>query len=286
MANEKEQITTRHFIDLEKVIASKSDKLAKNMPGFILNYLKRIIHQEEINEFLYTHRQKYGLEFIAEVINYFDLDIPVTGWENLPETGRYVLASNHPLGGLDGMALMHTIGKKRQDFVFPVNDLLLFVPNVKDLFFPLNKHGKNTENIRQFDNTFASSQLILYFPAGLVSRKKKGIIKDPPWKKTFLTKAREHNRDIIPCHIGGRNSNFFYNLANIRVALGIKSNLEMLYLPNEMFKQTNHTVPITFGKPIPIEYFDRKKKKDIKWAAELREQVYALGNNKPLPIDL
>ena len=286
MEDSKGQITTRHFIDLDKVIASKSEKLAKNLPGFILNYLKRIIHQEEINEFLYNNRQKFGLDFIAEVVKYFELDIPVTGWENLPKSGRYVLASNHPLGGLDGMALMHTIGQKRKDFVFPVNDLLLFLPNINELFFPLNKHGSNTDNIRQFNKTFASDQMILYFPAGLVSRKKKGIIKDIPWKKTFLTKAREHNRDIIPCYIGGQNSNFFYNFANLRTTLGIKSNIEMLYLPNEMFKQTKKTIPITFGKPIPIEHFDRKKKKDVEWTAELREQVYALGNNKPLPIDL
>ncbi|MCF8331827.1 MAG: 1-acyl-sn-glycerol-3-phosphate acyltransferase [Bacteroidales bacterium] len=286
MENESKPIITKHFIDLDKVIASKSERLAKALPGFVLRYLKNIIHQEEINSFLYEHRNKFGLNFIDEIVRYFDLNIPVTGIENLPERGRYTIVSNHPLGGLDGMALMHIIGQKRQDFVFPVNDLLLFIPNVKEFFIPINKHGKNTENIRRFDETFASDKLILYFPAGLVSRKKKGIIRDPEWKKTFLTKARKFNRDIIPVYIGGRNSNFFYNLANIRTALGIKSNIEMLYLPNEMFKQTDNTIPITFGKPIPISYFNRKLKKDIEWAEDIKKQVYALGNKEPLPISI
>lgn len=284
MAQEIQQITDRKFIDLDKVIASKSEKLARSMPGFIMRYLKRIIHVDQINEFLYEHRNKYGLDFVNEVVNYFELNIPVTGWENLPDTGRYILVANHPLGGLDGMALMHKIGQKRKDFIFPVNDLLLFLPNVRNLFVPINKHGKNTENIQKYNEAFESDQLMLFFPAGLVSRKKGNKIRDLEWKKTFITKARKYDRDIIPVHIGGKNSNFFYNLANLRKTLGIKANIEMLYLPNEMFKQFKNTIPITIGKPIPVKQLDRKQKKDIEWAADIKQQVYALGNKEPLPI--
>lgn len=284
MAKEEQQITTRNFIDIEKVIASKSEKLARGLPGFIIRYLKRILHQDEINEFLYNNRNKYGIDFVNAVLDYFDINVNVNGFENLPAEGRYVLVSNHPLGGLDGMALMSTISSKRNDFVFPVNDLLLFVPNVRDLFVPINKHGKNVDNIRTFDDAFASDKLILYFPAGLVSRKQKGVIKDPQWKKTFITKARKHKRDIIPVHIGGRNSNFFYNLANLRKALNIKSNIEMLYLPNEMFKQQDKNIPVTFGEPLPINLFDRKKKKDIDWAALAREHIYSLIDNTASPL--
>ncbi len=285
MVQEERQHIGRNFIDLDKVIASKSEKLAKSLPGFVMRYLKNIIHQEEINEFLYKNRDQYGLDFVDKVIAYFNLDIRVTGMENLPESGRYILVSNHPLGGLDGIALMHSIGKKRRDFIFPVNDLLLFMPNVRELFIPINKHGRNTENIRLFDETFKSDKLILFFPAGLVSRKRKGVIRDPEWKKTFLSKARKYDRDIIPVHIGGRNSNFFYNLANLRKALNIKANIEMLYLPNEMFKQFDREIPITIGQPVPVEYFDRKRKNDKEWAAVVKEHVYALGNKQPLPIN-
>ncbi|MFO8086468.1 MAG: 1-acyl-sn-glycerol-3-phosphate acyltransferase [Bacteroidales bacterium] len=286
MGQSLEKITDRHFIDLDRVIASKSQRLANALPGFILRYLKKIIHQKEINDFLYDHRNDFGLDFTQAMVEYFDLNIPVKGIEHLPEKGRYIIVANHPLGGLDGLALIHTIGKRTTNFVFPVNDILLFIPNVKEFFLPINKHGTNTENIRRFDEAFSSDQLILYFPAGLVSRKKRGIIEDPEWKKTFLSRARKYKRDIIPVHIGGRNSNFFYNLANIRTGLGIKANIEMLYLPNEMFKQKDNTVPITIGKPIPIEYFDRKKQRDQEWAALIKKQVYALGKNQPLPIQV
>lgn len=284
MANEEQTVITKNFIDVEKVIASKSQKLVNLLPGFIIRYLKNIIHQDEINDFLYNHRDKYGVDFVKAVLDYFEVNIQVEGLENLPSSGRYVVVSNHPLGGLDGMALMKVISEKRNDFVFPVNDLLLFIPNVRDLFVPINKHGKNIENIRTYDETFASDQLLLYFPSGLVSRKRKGIIRDPEWKKTFLTKARKFNRDIIPVHIGGKNSNFFYNLANIRKAFNIKSNIEMLYLPNEMFKQKDKNIPITFGEPLPIGTFD-KSQKDIEWAALIREHIYTLATSAPSPLN-
>ncbi|MFO8053961.1 MAG: 1-acyl-sn-glycerol-3-phosphate acyltransferase [Bacteroidales bacterium] len=284
MTQENQTPITKNFIDLEKVIASKSKHLARFMPGFVLWYLKRVIHQEELNDFLYKNRHYHGLDFVAAIISEFNIDIRVKGIENLPKTGPQILVSNHPLGGLDGIALMHIIGKIRKDFIFPVNDLLLFIPNMKDLFLPINKHGKNTQNIRLFDRAFSSEQLILYFPAGLVSRKKKGVIKDLEWKKTFLSKARKYKRDVIPVHIGGKNSNFFYRLANLRSALKIKANIEMLYLVDEMFKHQDNSIPITIGKPIPYTYFDPQKQKDKAWAQTVKKQVYALGENAPLPI--
>jgi putative hemolysin len=179
---------------------------------------------------------------------------------------------------MDGIGLLFETGKLRKDVMFPVNDLLLNLPNLYELFIPVNKHGSNAENIKLFNDTFASDVVILYFPAGLVSRKQNGMIKDIEWKKTFLTKARAYNRDIIPVYISGRNSNFFYNLANIRKSLGIKANIEMLFLPHEMYKYHNKTISLTYGKPIPIEVFD-KRKPDQEWASLLREHVYKLEAN-------
>jgi putative hemolysin len=196
----------------------------------------------------------------------------------LDPQGRYLVASNHPLGGMDGIALLHETGKLRKEVLFPVNDLLLNLPNLYELFIPVNKHGSNAENIKLFNDTFASNAMILYFPAGLVSRKQSGIIKDIEWKKTFLTKAKSSQRDIIPVYISGRNTNFFYNLANIRKKLGIKANIEMLFLPDQLFRYQNKMIRITFGKPIPISVFD-KSRTDQQWTALLREHVYKLENN-------
>jgi len=266
------------LIDIEKVIAGKSARLLKMLPGFIIRYLKRILHQDQLNDALYRHRDKQGLEFVAAILVEFGVNVVIRGEQNLTKSERFVVVSNHPLGGLDGLALMHAVGKVRNDLVAPVNDFLLYLPNLRPLFIPVNKHGSNASNIAVFDETFSSGKAILYFPAGLCSRKINGQIIDLEWKKTFLSKARKFNRDIIPVYISGRNSNFFYNLANLRKRIGLKANIEMLYLVDEMFRQNSKDIVITFGKPIPLSIFDRKRN-DNQWSALVRRHVYKLNND-------
>lgn len=263
------------LINVEKVIASKSKKALKYTPGFIISYLKRIVHQEYINDFLRVNKDKLGLDFVGALMEEFQVKVKVEGLEVIHPEKKYIIAANHPLGGLDGIALMDVVGKIRKDIIFPVNDLLMHVPNLLPLFIPINKHGSNNENVRIIDKSFASNALMLFFPAGLVSRRKKGLIEDLEWKKTFIRKSRDYQRDIIPTYIEGENSAFFYGLANWRVRLGIKMNLEMLYLADEMFKQYGKEIKITFGNPISYKTFDRSKK-DIEWAAEVKKKVYAL----------
>jgi 1-acyl-sn-glycerol-3-phosphate acyltransferase len=202
-------------IDVEKVIASKNKNLLKWIPRFVTNYLKRVIHQDFLNDFIHRNRDFYGLDFVNRIIVEFGAELSWEGLENLKKNERYIIASNHPLGGLDGIALMHVVGKFRKDILFPVNDLLMNLPNLKDLFIPINKHGSNFENARIIDKSFESDVLMLYFPAGLVSRKQKGKIKDLEWKKTFIRKARSYKRHIVPVHINGRNSNWFTTLLTL-----------------------------------------------------------------------
>jgi putative hemolysin len=271
-------VITEEFIDIEKIFRSKNPRLAKSIPGFIYRFLKRILHLDEINDFMYRSKDKWGLDYAQAILEDFRVNTSVVNPPKLDPGRRYLVASNHPLGGMDGIALIHETGKIKKEVMFPVNDLLLNLPNLYELFIPVNKHGSNAENIKLFNDTFASDVLILYFPAGLVSRKQKKVVKDVEWKKTFLTKAKAYDRDIIPVHISGRNTNFFYNLANFRKKAGIKANLEMLFLPDEMYKYKDKTILITFGKPIPIDTFDRRKS-DQEWAALLKEHVYKLENN-------
>lgn len=298
---------SEHFIDIEQLFAKKNPGLFRIIPGFILRYLKKITHLEEINGYIYRHRNKFGLEFIDAILDEFGVKSEIiispsptnpTNLTNLTNptdptnlttspihqlsnlitpTGRYIVASNHPLGGMDGMALIQVIGKVRRDIVFPVNDILTYIPGLSPLFIPINKHGKNTENIAIIDQTFASDKVVLYFPAGLVSRKQKGgIIKDLEWKKTFISKAKKYKRDVIPVFITGRNTDFFYNLSRWRRRLGLKANIEMLYLVDEMIKQKGETLQMIFGDPIPYTYFD-KSMTDVQWANYVREKVYELN---------
>lgn len=277
--NNKAIVIKKDFIDLEKVIADKNPKLLKVLPGFVVSYLKRVVHQNEINAILWNNRHYFGVDFARKFIESSGVNIKLHGVENIPTSGRQLLACNHPLGGLDGIALMSEVGDLRKDFLFPVNDLLMNLTNLKEHFIPVNKHGSNADNIRIFNDTFNSDNLLLYFPAGLVSRKINGTIIDLEWKKTFLTKSIKFNRDIIPVHISGRNTNFFYNMANWRKRLGIKANIEMLYLADEMFKQKDKIINITFGKLIPVETFD-KRHSPAEWAQIIKDHVYALGRGE------
>ena len=279
---------TPNFIDVRSLFAAKNQRLLKIIPGFIFSIIKKIVHQDTINGFIYKHRDKFGLAFVSAMLREFGVKVEVmkspgsaTDVNNLPEIipphGRFIIASNHPLGGLDGLALMHIAGQSRPDVVFPVNDLLMFVPGLKPLFIPINKHGKNTENVEIIHQTFASDKTILFFPAGLVSRKQKGgKILDLDWKKTFVTQARRYQRDIIPVYISGRNTNFFYNLANLRKKLWIKANIEMMLLPDEMIRQNNKTIRLIFGDPIPWPSLDRSHT-DPEWAQIIKDKVYHLS---------
>ncbi len=275
---EKASVIQPEFIDVAKVIERKSPSLRKRLPGFVINYLRRIIHEDELNEFLKLYGHLQGIPFIEGALDFMNTRVKVVGLENIPKNGKAIVASNHPLGGLDGLALMLTVARKRKDLVFPVNDILMNVRNLEPLFIPINKHGSNTENIQIINDTFASDKIICYFPAGLVSRKRHGIIKDLEWHPTFITKAKRFKRDIIPTHISGRNTNFFYNLANLRKLLRIKSNIEMLYLVDEFHKQKNKTITITFGKPVSYQLFDHRHTKQ-EWAALMRDFIYTLKDN-------
>lgn len=267
--------TEPKFIDVEKVISGKNPRLLKILPAFVINYFKRILHQDQLNGIIYRNRAKQGIEFLDAVLTEFNVRISVGGEENFIKDKPYVVVSNHPLGGLDGMALMLVAGRINPYISMTANDFLMYIDNLRSLFIPVNKHGSNSENIESMNSTFASNNVVIFFPAGLCSRKSGKKILDLEWKKTFLSMARKYGRDILPVHISGKNSSFFYNLARIRKKIGLKANIEMLYLVDEMFKQNNKDIVITFGKPISIDYFD-KRTKDKTWASELRKHVYKL----------
>ncbi|MGI6343030.1 MAG: 1-acyl-sn-glycerol-3-phosphate acyltransferase [Bacteroidales bacterium] len=266
------------LIDVDNVILSKSPTLHKWLPKFVVNKLKKIIHQDEINDFISRNRHLYGHDFVNAIITEFGADVDYSGIENINENKRYIIASNHPLGGLDGIALLWVVGKKNKNIVFPVNDLLMYLDNLSELFIPINKHGSNKDNVKIIEDTFASDKTILYFPAGLCSRKQNKVICDLTWKKTFIKKAVTYKRDIIPCYINAANSKKFYNIASLRKKLGIKANIEMIYLPDEMYKQKGKHFSITFGSPIPYSTFDNRYN-DTEWAQKVKEFVYSLKTN-------
>jgi putative hemolysin len=264
-------------IDVKQAIASKNKKLANLLPRFIIRWIEKLIHQDELNYNLEKFQHDTSIEFAQNIIGeMLHTTIQVVHEEKIPKEGRYIVVSNHPLGAIDGLALIALLGRYRTDIKFPVNDLLLAIKPMNDIFLPINKHGRNDkEAATELHNTFASDNLVLYFPAGLCSRKIKGVIQDLEWKKTIIQKAVTYQRDIIPVFFEGKNSNRFYRIANWRKWLGIKTNLEMILLPDEMIKQKGKTFTIIFGDPISHSTFDSSKT-SVEWAAWLREQTIKL----------
>ncbi|TCO04962.1 1-acyl-sn-glycerol-3-phosphate acyltransferase [Natronoflexus pectinivorans] len=264
------------LIDIERVFASKNPALLKIIPGFIVRYLKRITHQDEINQFIHSNRNKKGLEFSKAILDGFGVAYNTQGLDQIPSGGRYLFASNHPLGGMDGIAFMTAVGEKFPNLKFPVNDILMNIKGLDNIFLPLNKHGAHSrEAAIALEEAYSSEAQILMFPAGLVSRKQKGVIRDLEWKKNFVRKAIQHQRDIVPVHITGRNTNFFYKLANIRKRLGIKANIEMLYLADEFYKQRGENLTIRFGTPIKWESI-KNEANPTQSAEKIKEMVYEL----------
>ena len=277
MGGEKQGIEK---IDVKEVFHKKNPKVARLIPGFIYRYLKNIVHENEINEILPKISHLQGLEFVRAGLRHFQINIKTYGKENIPREGRFIFVANHPLGGLDGLAFAKEVGDIHPNVKFIVNDILLNLENLKPIFVPVNKHGKQSPDyVRKIEETYRSDAQILNFPAGLCSRKINGKIVDLEWHKSFINKAKTHQRDIIPVHISGKNSGFFYNFAKLREFVGIKTNIEMFFLPNEMFKQQDKNIVINFGQPIPYSILD-KRFTPKQWAEKIKKHVYRLNNDK------
>ena len=267
-------------IDVKQILRSKLKNKADKVPAFVVNYLARIIHQDEINEILDKYRNLQGVDFMdALVVDYFKVGLFVNNKENLPPDDRkYIFVSNHPLGGFDGICLSYILSNQYDGKVrCLVNDLLLSIPNLQSIFVPINKHGMQSKDAAlKTEEAFLSDNQIITFPAGLCSRKRKGVVRDLEWKKSFIQKAVKYKRDIVPIYFEGSNSNFFYRLANIRKFFNIKMNLEMLYLPDELFRQKSKTFNIYIGNTISWNTFDSTKSA-AEWAAWVKEEVYKLS---------
>lgn len=266
----------KKFIDIERIIDEKNPKAKKWIPKFLVRYLKRIFHQEEVNRIIEENKDIYDYEFCRDLVHRFNLQFSVTGIENIPKTGGVICVVNHPLGGFDALAMVNEITPYRADCKFIVNDVLMNIENIHGYMVGVNKHGSMTkESILKLNELFESDKAVFVFPAGLVSRRKKGVVMDSEWKKTFVARAKKYQRDVVPIHIDGGLSPFFYRLSNFRKRLGIKANLEMLYLANETFKLKNQKFNITIGEPINHTVFD-KSKTDKEWAEEVKQIVYQL----------
>lgn len=263
------------FIDVEKILKEKAYKLYRWLPRFAINWVKKKLHEDDINATMLHLGDKQGLDFNAEGLKKIGAKVESVNAHYVPKTGKVTIASNHPLGGLDGMALIKAVGEIRPDVRFFVNDVLKNLKNYGEIFVAVNKLGSaSASSLRVMEEVFRSDTAVLIFPSGLVSRKQNGLIRDLKWRKSFVTQAIDHKRLVQPVFIEGENSKFFYNFAKWRKRLGIKANIEMIFLPDEMFMANRKTIKIHFSKPFDAKIMDASKT-HREWSELIYKFIYS-----------
>ena len=275
----------QYAIDVDQIIRSKAGSKYKYIPRPVISWLRKILHEDD-NNYLLTvlAKEKVGMDWLDECLSYLRMENDVRGIDALPDNsgGRYyTFVSNHPMGGIDGVALGSILCHRYDSKIkYLVNDVLMNLKGLAPLCVPINKTGSQSRDFpRMVDAAFASDNNVLMFPAGLCSRKQPdGTIRDLPWTKTFVAKSVQYQRDVIPIHFSGRNSDKFYNIANWSKRLGLKFNLAMFFLVDEMYKNVGQKFTVTFGEPIPWQTFDDSKTRQ-EWAQWVKEKVYELDSN-------
>lgn len=264
-------------INIEEAFRSSKSGMVRSLPGFIIRVIEKLIYQDEMNASIHRSRHLSGVPFVNGILEGWNVNVVVEGSENVPKTGKYVFVANHPQGGIDALSFLSTIYRFYPDVISPSNQLFNYIPHLHPVILGVNVFGANTkETAAKLNQLFESDSQVMIFPAGEVSRRKNGVISDPDWQKTFITKSVQFNRDIIPVYISARNSNLFYFIANLRKSLGIKMYIETILLPREMMKQRNSSIKLTIGKPIPWHTFTREKSQN-EWAAYVRDTVYRIS---------
>lgn len=271
------QFTIEKYIDVAKSIKESDSKLLTKLPSFVVRLISKIVKEKQINELLNKYSDDIGGDFLENILKELNITLKIEGLENLPKNEKCFFVSNHPFGIIDGLILTSIVNDKYGHLKAIANDAFDYIPHLKPFIISVNVYGKSSkEHITALEKTYQSNIPITHFPAGAVSRITAGKIQDDVWKKSFIKKAKQHKRDIVPFYIYGKNSNLFYSVYRIRKWFGISQNIELVLLPGEMFKKRNKIIKINIGNPIAHNSLD-KKASDSEWAQKIRNQVYQLG---------
>ena len=273
---EKSNERENYLVDIEKILGPK---LRKKLPRFAINFLKRRLHQDQVNEAIMGANPYHGAGFFDEALKYLNITYRTRGEEKLDKDKKYIFVCNHPLGGPEALIIGSVFHRLYgEGFQVPVTPIMANLKPLAEFFTPVNNlSSKQSRDLgERIAKMFNSDQQVVVFPAGLCARKIKGKITEMPWKKMFVTQARRYERDVVPVHMSGHNSKWYFFLCKLSKFLRLKINIGMLYLVDELFKQRGNEFVITFGEPIPYTTFDRSKT-DLQWAGEIKDKVAKLA---------
>lgn len=269
------------MIQVEQLIQDKSPDFFDKSPlitGPTLGILKRLFHEREVNRFLETHQDCMGFDFIDRVLDHFNFSYQASQIDrrNIPASGRVMIIANHPLGALDGLALLRLVGEIRSDVKIIANEMLLGFDGLKGHVLPVDNLGGRSgrKQLVAITQALQEEKAVIIFPAGEVSRLSLSGVKDRRWNLSYLKLARKTNSPLLPVHVGGRNSLMFYTSSLLYQPLS------SLLLAHEMFKQRNRRIPIRVGQPIPIQELSQLPLSDKEKNRLVRRHLYRIARGK------
>ena len=270
------------MINVENTLQEKYPSFQVKSPWIkkpTISMLRKLTHEDEVNQFLDKYQHLEGFDFIDQVFDYFNFSysVPHLDRRNIPASGRLVIVANHPLGALDGLALLKLVGEVRRDVKIIVNDVLMDFKAIDDLLLPVDNLNRSTQksSIKQILSSLESEQAVIVFPAGEVSRIRPNGVRDGKWSGGFLSFAKKTGAPVLPVHVGARNSSFFYSSSMVYKPLS------GMLLAHEMFNKYSKIITFRIGAPIPYRTIKALPlvKKDI--LKLIRREVYRLGKGKP-----
>lgn len=269
------------MINIEQAVIKKFPAFA-SQPGLIrrptVSFLKKVIHQDKVNEFLKKNHAIEGFEFIDAVFDYFNFSYSVSARDraNIPAEGRVVIIANHPIGSLDGLALLKLVGEVRDDVKIIANDLLLNFNNLRNLFIPVDNMGSGSalRSFRAILTALENEQAVIVFPAGEVSRARPTGIKDSRWRPGFLHFCRKTSAPLLPIRIEAKNSLLFYGASMLFKPLGTA------LLAHEMFNKRSRTIRFSVGEAIPASQLRTDALHDRTLVKRLKKHLYQLGRQR------
>jgi len=276
---------TDYLLDLDEILGPE---LKRKLPGFVVRFLSARLHIKDINDCIQKAEHYHGAGFFDEALDYIGITYRVRGSENLDLSKKYIFACNHPLGGPEALIIGSIFRKLYGDgFKVPSNQILYQMKPLQEFFIPVSINGgrQKREIGELFAKMYESDHQVLVFPAGLCAKKIKGKVTEMPWKKSFITQSRKYGRDVVPVHISGHNSRWYFFLSWLSRTLGLKFNIGMLYLVDELFNKAGEEFVITFGEPVPYATFD-KSRTDVQWDDYIKDKVKQLSLDNSCPSNM
>lgn len=245
----------------------------------VKSILRRMLHEQAFVDFAEEFPHLRGIEFVEQVLDYFSFSYTVSDREreNIPPSGKVMIIANHPIGSLDGLALLKLVHEIRSDVRIVANDLLMSLEPLRRLLLPVRvlTGASSREHIQRIHRSLEEGEAVIMFPSGEVSRLGLSGIRDGMWYQGFLRMAQRAKAPILPIHISGRNSLPFY------IASLLVKPLSTLMLVGQMFHQRRKQISMTIGSIIPYQSYRSLPIHDHEKIELIKNHLYRIGAGRP-----